>query len=48
MGPLLDALRALGATVDDDGRGTLPFTVVASLLGAVDRSTSTRRRPRSS
>ena len=27
MGPLLDALRALGATVSDDGRGTLPFTV---------------------
>lgn len=27
MGPLLDALRALGASVDDDGRGTLPFTV---------------------
>ncbi|WP_062463548.1 3-phosphoshikimate 1-carboxyvinyltransferase [Demequina soli] len=27
MGPLLDALRLLGATVDDDGRGTLPFTV---------------------
>lgn len=27
MGPLLDALRALGATVEDDGRGTLPFTV---------------------
>ncbi len=27
MGPLLDALRALGAGVDDDGRGTLPFTV---------------------
>ena len=27
MGPLLDALRALGATVDDDDRGTLPFTV---------------------
>ncbi len=27
MGPLLDALRALGATVDDEGRGTLPFTV---------------------
>jgi 3-phosphoshikimate 1-carboxyvinyltransferase len=27
MGPLLEALRALGATVDDDGRGTLPFTV---------------------
>jgi len=28
MGPLLDALRALGATVEDGGRGTLPFTVV--------------------
>ncbi|WP_296666172.1 3-phosphoshikimate 1-carboxyvinyltransferase [Demequina sp.] len=27
MGPLLDALRLLGATVDDDGRGTLPFAV---------------------
>lgn len=27
MGPLLDALRALGASVDDEGRGTLPFTV---------------------
>lgn len=27
MGALIDALRALGATVDDDGRGTLPFTV---------------------
>jgi len=27
MGALLDALRALGATVTDDGRGTLPFTV---------------------
>ncbi len=28
MGPLVEALRALGATVDDDGRGTLPFTVI--------------------
>ena len=28
MGPLVDALRSLGATVDDEGRGTLPFTVV--------------------
>jgi len=28
MGPLLNALRALGATVDDGGRGTLPFTVI--------------------
>ena len=27
MGPLLDALRTLGAKVDDEGRGTLPFTV---------------------
>lgn len=27
MGPLLEALRALGATVDDDDRGALPFTV---------------------
>ncbi len=28
MGPLLEALRAMGAEVDDAGRGTLPFTVV--------------------
>jgi 3-phosphoshikimate 1-carboxyvinyltransferase len=27
MGPVLEALRALGAEVDDAGRGTLPFTV---------------------
>ena len=27
MGALLDALRALGATVDDEGRGRLPFTI---------------------
>jgi len=27
MGALIDALRALGAAVEDDGRGTLPFTV---------------------
>lgn len=27
MGALIDALRALGATVEDDRRGTLPFTV---------------------
>src|SRR5690554_1567774 len=27
MGPLLDALRALGAGVEDQGRGTLPCTV---------------------
>src|SRR5690606_12430506 len=29
MGPVLTALRELGARVDDDGRGTLPFTVTA-------------------
>jgi len=27
MAPVLRSLRALGARVDDDGRGTLPFTV---------------------
>ncbi len=27
MGPLLEALRAMGATVDDAGRGALPFTI---------------------
>ncbi len=27
MGPVLDALRALGADIDDGGRGTLPLTV---------------------
>lgn len=27
MGPVLGALRSLGVQVDDDGRGTLPFTV---------------------
>ncbi len=27
MGPVLTALRSLGVQVDDDGRGTLPFTV---------------------
>ncbi len=30
MGPVLRALRALGVRVDDDGRGTLPFTVTGS------------------
>jgi 3-phosphoshikimate 1-carboxyvinyltransferase len=28
MAPLLDALRALGVGVDDEGRGSLPFTVL--------------------
>jgi 3-phosphoshikimate 1-carboxyvinyltransferase len=27
MGPVLEALRVLGAQVEDEGRGTLPFTV---------------------
>ncbi len=27
MGPVLEALRALGGQIDDDGRGALPFTV---------------------
>ncbi|WP_127573944.1 3-phosphoshikimate 1-carboxyvinyltransferase [Georgenia faecalis] len=39
MGPLVDALRDLGAQVDDDGRGALPFTVhgtVALPGGAVE------------
>lgn len=27
MGPMLDALRALGVRVDDDGRGALPITI---------------------
>jgi 3-phosphoshikimate 1-carboxyvinyltransferase len=30
MAGLLDALRALGVRVDDDGRGTLPFTVAGA------------------
>jgi 3-phosphoshikimate 1-carboxyvinyltransferase len=30
MGQVIDSLRALGATIDDDGRGTLPFTVDGS------------------
>ncbi len=42
MGALLDALRALGATVDDEGRGTLPFTVTppTSVPGTVDVDSS--------
>jgi len=30
MAPMIEALRALGARVSDDGRGTLPFTVEGS------------------
>ncbi|SDU55784.1 3-phosphoshikimate 1-carboxyvinyltransferase [Jiangella alkaliphila] len=33
MGTVLDALRALGVSIDDDGRGLLPFTVAGA--GAV-------------
>lgn len=38
MGALIDALRALGATVEDEGRGTLPFTVTppAQVPASVD------------
>lgn len=47
MAPVIDALRSLGATVDDDGRGTLPFTVQGSgrMPGGpvtVDASTSSQ------
>jgi 3-phosphoshikimate 1-carboxyvinyltransferase len=30
MGEVLDALRGIGAVIDDEGRGSLPFTVVGS------------------
>ena len=30
MAPVIDSLRTLGATILDDGRGTLPFTVLGS------------------
>lgn len=35
MGPVLDALRTLGVSIEDDGRGTLPLTVegVGSVRG---------------
>ncbi len=45
MGPVLTALRALGARIDDGGRGTLPFTVRGPLHGGavdVDASTSSQ------
>ena len=43
MGPLLDALRALGAEVEDEGRGTLPCTVTppAQIPAEVEVDTST-------
>ncbi|HEY3438428.1 MAG TPA: 3-phosphoshikimate 1-carboxyvinyltransferase [Actinotalea sp.] len=43
MGPLIGALRAIGATVDDGGRGTLPFTITGGPRfrgGAVDLDAS--------
>ncbi|MEE6273407.1 3-phosphoshikimate 1-carboxyvinyltransferase [Georgenia wangjunii] len=47
MGPIIDALRDLGAQVDDDGRGSLPLTVhgTGSLPGGrveVDASASSQ------
>ena len=33
MGPVIDALRVLGVTIEDDGRGSLPFRVLGT--GAV-------------
>lgn len=30
MAPVIDALRALGATIEDDGRGRLPFSVTGT------------------
>lgn len=37
MGPIIDALRQLGCDVDDEGRGTLPFTVTPPLSPATAR-----------
>lgn len=45
MGPVLRALQALGARVDDDGRGTLPFAVHGPVRGGsvdVDASGSSQ------
>ena len=46
MGALLDALRALGAVVDDEGTGTLPFTVtpgpIATHEVTIDASASSQ------
>lgn len=38
MGAIIDALRQLGAKVDDEGRGTLPFTVTPGGLPSDDRT----------
>ena len=37
MGPIIDALRQLGCDVDDEGRGTLPFTVTPPFSPATAR-----------
>lgn len=47
LAPLVDALRTLGATIEDDGRGTLPIRVVGRgrLAGGevtIDASTSSQ------
>ena len=38
MGPIIDALRQLGALVDDSGTGTLPFTVTPGGLPTSDHT----------
>ena len=38
MGPVIDALRQLGAVVDDGGSGTLPFTVTPGGLPTSDHT----------
>lgn len=38
MGPVIDALRQLGAVVDDRGSGTLPFTVTPGGLPTSDHT----------
>jgi 3-phosphoshikimate 1-carboxyvinyltransferase len=37
IGPIIDGLREIGAVIDDEGRGTIPFTVhgTGSLAGGV-------------
>lgn len=35
VGPVLEGLRAVGASVDDEGRGTLPYTVTGASTDAL-------------
>ncbi|WP_309082061.1 3-phosphoshikimate 1-carboxyvinyltransferase [Zhihengliuella sp.] len=44
MGPVVDALRQLGVDVDDDGRGSLPFTVSGGELATSSAAEPTRVR----